>query len=102
MTQNLTFILGKVEKIVGKEENAGYQHFLLFSQIFQKISYTGSLKVGIVSLNPLPLNDKFLNLSKLKASADDKMNEAQMMISVHNRVENIVANQHFLVYPQCF
>ena len=26
----LYFVLGKVENIVGKGENAGYQHFLLF------------------------------------------------------------------------
>ena len=34
---------------VGKEENAGYQHFLLYLQCFQKIpSFLGSLKVGTV------------------------------------------------------
>ena len=37
-----------VENIVGKGENAGYQHFLLFQQCFQKASPLGSLKVGIV------------------------------------------------------
>ena len=37
-----------VENIIGKGENAGYQHFLLFLQCFQKVSFTGSLKVGIV------------------------------------------------------
>ena len=40
--------LDKIENIVGKEENAGYQHFLLFPQCFQKASSLGSLKVGIV------------------------------------------------------
>ena len=38
----------RVENIVGKEENAGYQHFLLFQQCFEKVSFPGSLKVGIV------------------------------------------------------
>ena len=38
----------RVEIIMRKGENAGYQHFLLFPQCFQKVSYTGSLKVGIV------------------------------------------------------
>ena len=28
----------RVENIVGKGENAGYQHFLLFPQCFQKYS----------------------------------------------------------------
>ena len=36
------------ENIMGKGENAGNQHFLLFSQCFQKPSLIGSLKVGIV------------------------------------------------------
>ena len=37
-----------IEKIVGKGENAGYQHFLLFPQHFQKASFSGSFKVRIV------------------------------------------------------
>ena len=32
----------RVENIVGKGENAGYQHFLLFPQYFPKISFPGS------------------------------------------------------------
>ena len=36
------------ENIVGKGENAGNQHFLLFPQYFQNLSSSGSLKVGIV------------------------------------------------------
>ena len=31
-------VFDRVENIVGKEENAGYQHFLLFPQCFQKSS----------------------------------------------------------------
>ena len=38
----------RLENTVGKEENAGDQHFLLFPQCFQKPSSLGSLKVGIV------------------------------------------------------
>ena len=48
VTEKMKFVLGRVENIVGKGENAGNQHFLLFPQCFQKASYTGSLKVGIV------------------------------------------------------
>ena len=33
---------------LGKGENAGYQHFLLFPQCFPKFSSSGSLKVGSV------------------------------------------------------
>ena len=33
------FVLDKVENFVGKEENAGYQHFFLFLQCFQKAAF---------------------------------------------------------------
>ena len=55
------------------------------------------------SYNSLP-NDKILDMTKLKAFADDRINEAQMMISVFDGVENIVGkgenagNQHFLPF----
>ena len=32
LSQMMNFVLGKAEKIVGKGENAGYPHFLLFPQ----------------------------------------------------------------------
>ena len=48
VTQKLNFLGGKVENMVGKGENAGDQHFLLFLLFFQKLSFSGSLKVGIV------------------------------------------------------
>ena len=38
----------KKKKKVGKGENAGHQHFLLFPQCFPKPYSLGSLKVGIV------------------------------------------------------
>ena len=41
-------VLYREENIVGKGENAGYQHFLLFTQCFQKASFSASLKVRIV------------------------------------------------------
>ena len=34
-------VFDRVENIVGKGENAGYQHFLLFQQCFQKASFLG-------------------------------------------------------------
>ena len=43
-------VFDRVENIVGKGENAGNQHFLLFPQCFQKIFSSGLLKVGIVWL----------------------------------------------------
>ena len=37
----------RLENTVGNAENAGSQHFLLFSECFPKPSSLGSLKVGI-------------------------------------------------------
>ena len=36
VTEKLKFVLGRIENILGKGENAGYQHFLLFPKCFQK------------------------------------------------------------------
>ena len=36
VNEKLKFVFGIVENIVGKGENAGDQHFLLFPQCFQK------------------------------------------------------------------
>ena len=41
-------VTDRVENIVGKGENAGYQHFLRFPQCFQKPYFPGSSKVGIM------------------------------------------------------
>ena len=46
------FFFDSVENIVGKGENAGYQHFLFF-QSFQKILCWELLKVAIEWLNSL-------------------------------------------------
>ena len=45
--EKLKFALGRVENIVGKGENVGNQHFLLFLRCFLKLSFFWSLKVGI-------------------------------------------------------
>ena len=42
LTQKLQFVLGRVENIVEKGENAGYQHFLLFPHCFQKAVFSRS------------------------------------------------------------
>ena len=33
----MIFLLDRIENIVGKGENAGYKHFLLFPQFFQRL-----------------------------------------------------------------
>ena len=62
--------------------------------------------ITISPLNSLP-NDKNLNWSKLKAFADDVIGVNEMMISLLDRIENIVgkgknAYQHFLLFPTLF
>ena len=42
MVKMKTFAFDRVENIVGKGENAGNQHFLLFPQCFQKPTFSGS------------------------------------------------------------
>ena len=39
LAEKLKFVSGKVENIVGKGENAGYQHFSPFSTMFSKGFY---------------------------------------------------------------
>ena len=48
LIEKLKFVLGRVENVVGKGENAGFQHFLLFPQCFKYDSFTRSLKIRIV------------------------------------------------------
>ena len=40
-------VFDRVENIVGQGENAGYQHFLLFQQCFEKASFPDTSK-GII------------------------------------------------------
>ena len=70
----------------------------------QNTSFCQSAGRGI---NPFPDN-KNLTWSKLKVFAVDKINIILMIISVFDRIENIVGKgenavyQHFLLFLQCF
>ena len=66
VAQKLEFVSGRVENIVKKGENAGYQHFFLFSQCFQKSFLLGPGLCG------------------------KELNVVQIMNFVYDRVENIV------------
>ena len=48
VTRMIISVYVRVENIVGKGENAGYQHFLLFPQCFEKVSFPDSSKGVIV------------------------------------------------------
>ena len=47
VAQKVQAFFDQVENIMGNGENAGYQHFLLFPQCFQKTSFQGASGVGI-------------------------------------------------------
>ena len=47
VVEKLKLVFRRVENM-GKGENAGYQHFLLFPQCFQKLSFPEVLKIGIL------------------------------------------------------
>ena len=48
VTQNVKVVFYRIEDTIGKEENAGNQHFLLFPQYFHKAFSSSALKVFIV------------------------------------------------------
>ena len=87
VTQNIRVVFHRIENIVGKEENAGDQHFLFFPQCFRFFFPSISSKVVI---------------------ADDKSNVTQNIKVVFYRIENIVGKEenagykHFLLFSQCF
>ena len=99
------FFSDGVESILGKGENAGYQHFLFAHYVFKR-PLSMSLKVGMgwKRVNFLQ-NNKIWALTKSKALAEDKLNFAKMQSSLFGRVENIVRKgenagyQHFLLFP---
>ena len=53
-------------------------------------------------------NDQILDMTKLKAFADNKLNFDKMTIFLSDKVENTEGKgenagyQHFLLFPQCF
>ena len=89
------FATGKLNVAVAKEVIEG---------ITEGCRMAGCALVGKHSVR----NDKISGVTKLKAFADDKIDIAQMMISVFDRVKNIVGKgenagyRFFLLFPQCF
>ena len=86
---------------MGKGENAGHQHFLLFPQFFLPDQKQKS------SFNPLPDN-KILDSSKLKEFADDNFKFDKNGRKLSKQVENTVGKgesaryEQFLLFPKCF
>ena len=67
-------------KTLGKGENVGYQHFLLFSQCFERTFYSGLLKSGLCGIdlrliyvpgNPLSAQTNYEKMTSQYASKTD-------------------------------
>ena len=73
--QKMIFDLRRAEN-VGKGENAGYQHIILFSQCSQKLSFSSSLKIMIVWKRVKPGSNIFhifsATLSRISVSFESK------------------------------
>ena len=69
LNEKLKLFLRRVENIVGKGENAGYQHFLLFTQYFSKEFSFRVVKRRKISFKRVkyPSNDKIMNFTVLVA-----------------------------------
>ena len=79
VTEKIKFVLRKVENFVGKGENAGYQHLLIFPQCFQKDSTR--LKVGI-------MRKRVKMISKRVVNVVEKEENAQLAAMVFNPFPN--------------
>ena len=60
-----------------------------------RLYFRGCVLLEQWSLNSLP-NNKFLDMTKLKAFADHRLNVAVMMISFFDRLENTVGKEKIL------
>ena len=96
VTEKLKFVLGGAENIMGKRENAGYHHFLLFTYCFQKLFHLGHLKVRIVwervkqGINPFPNKPWFL------------CPQYKSFENTVEKKEEIACNKQFILFPQRF
>ena len=73
VTQNIKVVFHRIENIVEKEENAGYQHFLLFPQCFQK-AFSSSVSKVIVWwwFNGKQLSQNVFQAVQQKSVADEE------------------------------
>ena len=60
VSQKFEFVLEMVENIVGKGENASYQYFLLFHNVFKRHLIQGHLESGLCGKDLNVFNSLFL------------------------------------------
>ena len=78
--------------VLWHDGNKPIQHahwVFIFGGTWRYEEIIGVLLLQIECLNPFP-HDKILDQTRLKTFADDKLNVTKMIISVFDRVENIV------------
>ena len=93
----MIFVFDRVENNLGKGENAGYQHFVLFPQCFQKASFLDSLKVGIVWER---VQDFDFGYCQIHISVPVRQKEFQITkLSIpRERIKILSGHQHFLLF----
>ena len=90
----IVYVFDRVENIVGKGDNAGYHHFLLFPKYFQKPSCQRSLKAGTVweQVQSYAFYNLSLGLNHKIVSHNDPVKK------LVGKEEN-VGNQSFFSFP---
>ena len=92
-------------KHCGKRRYCSLLEIPPFPTMFSKDLCSRHIKTGLVwERNNSSPNDKILELSRLKAFTDKKINMAQKLKFVYGKVKIIVGKgyQHFLLFPKCF
>ena len=87
MTGKLKFVLERVQNIVLRWAKKGVDYWRTW--IWLTMCRLGPYLKYHTKFNPF-LNNRILDMTKLKAFADDKMNVAKIMIYLFNWVENTV------------
>ena len=89
VTQSTTFVFLRAENIVGKGENAGYRHFLLFSQCFKGSFFLWGEKMALCIKRLAFSKQRILYCSKFKESADDKSESSTNGTELLNKIETL-------------
>ena len=90
-----------------KQTTIGLFYYWYLLILFNKSQFLLQSECLTLLFNLLP-NDQILDMTKLKAFADNKLNIDKMTIFLLDRVENTEGKQenagyqHFLLYPQSF
>ena len=82
----------EVENIVGKGENAGYQHFLLFPNCFQKPSFPGRWKSGLSG------KESIYEKNRPMSTAQSAQADMNIHFSIVCLIERIILIHHQVIF----